>query len=65
LIEILKGPSATATEPQRSRDNTARICFAWGPPIGQVVHDYGDVCQAVTELALDLDAEITIDEFTP
>ncbi len=31
--------------------------------IGQVVHDYGDVCQAVTELALDIDAPITTAEF--
>jgi signal transduction histidine kinase len=29
----------------------------------QVIHDYGDVCQAVTELAVKLDAPITPDEF--
>jgi signal transduction histidine kinase len=29
----------------------------------QVIHDYGDVCQAVTELAVALDAPITPDEF--
>jgi len=29
----------------------------------QVIHDYGDVCQAVTELAAKLDAPITADEF--
>jgi signal transduction histidine kinase len=29
----------------------------------QVIHDYGDVCQAITELAIDLDAPITADEF--
>jgi hypothetical protein len=29
----------------------------------QVIHDYGDVCQAVTELAVELDAPITPDEF--
>ena len=29
----------------------------------QVIHDYGDVCQAITELAVDLDAPITADEF--
>jgi hypothetical protein len=28
-----------------------------------VVHDYGNVCQAITELALELDAHITVDEF--
>jgi signal transduction histidine kinase len=29
----------------------------------QVVHDYGDVCQAITELAVELDAPITGSEF--
>ncbi|HVR70693.1 MAG TPA: HAMP domain-containing sensor histidine kinase [Vicinamibacteria bacterium] len=29
----------------------------------QVIHDYGDVCQAITELAIELDASITADEF--
>ena len=34
-----------------------------GFTLAQVVHDYGDVCQAVTELALELDAPISTDEF--
>jgi signal transduction histidine kinase len=34
-----------------------------GFTIGQVVHGYGDVCQSVTELALELDAPITVDDF--
>jgi signal transduction histidine kinase len=34
-----------------------------GFTIGQVVHDYGDVCQAVTELALDQNTPITTAEF--
>src|SRR5712691_1760654 len=34
-----------------------------GFTIGQVVHDYGDVCQAVTELALEEDFPITTAEF--
>ena len=29
----------------------------------QVIHDYGDVCQAITALAIALDAPITADEF--
>jgi hypothetical protein len=29
----------------------------------QVIHDYGDVCQAITELAVQLDAPIKADEF--
>jgi signal transduction histidine kinase len=34
-----------------------------GFTIAQVVHDYGDVCQAVTEMAIRLELPITNDEF--
>ncbi|HUG52441.1 MAG TPA: HAMP domain-containing sensor histidine kinase [Vicinamibacteria bacterium] len=34
-----------------------------GFTIAQVVHDYGDVCQAVTELSIELQAPISGDEF--
>jgi hypothetical protein len=31
-----------------------------GFTVSQVVHDYGDVCQAITELAVELNAPITV-----
>jgi hypothetical protein len=34
-----------------------------GFTVSQVVHDYGDVCQAITELAVELDAPISADDF--
>jgi signal transduction histidine kinase len=34
-----------------------------GFTVDQVVHDYGDLCQAITELALELDAQVTTEEF--
>jgi signal transduction histidine kinase len=34
-----------------------------GFTVGQVVHGYGDVCQAVTELAIELELPISADEF--
>jgi hypothetical protein len=34
-----------------------------GYTIEQVVHSYGDVCQAITELAIEIGAPITINEF--
>lgn len=34
-----------------------------GYTIDQVVHDYGDVCQSVTELAVEQNALVTADEF--
>lgn len=37
--------------------------FKLGYTVDQVVHDYGDLCQAVTELARERDAPVTVDEF--
>ena len=34
-----------------------------GFTVSQVVHDYGDVCQSVTELAMELKAPISADDF--
>jgi signal transduction histidine kinase len=34
-----------------------------GFTVSQVVHDYGDVCQAITELAVETDAPISADDF--
>jgi hypothetical protein len=34
-----------------------------GFTVSQVVHDYGDVCQAITELALETNAPISTDDF--
>jgi signal transduction histidine kinase len=34
-----------------------------GFTVSQVVHDYGDVCQAITELAVETNAPISADEF--
>ena len=34
-----------------------------GFSVSQVVHDYGDVCQAVTELAVELNAPISTEDF--
>ena len=34
-----------------------------GYSVDQVVHDYGDLCQAITDLAVERDAPFSIDEF--
>jgi len=34
-----------------------------GFTVSQVVHDYGDVCQSITELAQETNAPITVDDF--
>ncbi len=40
-----------------------RDLLALGFTVSQVVHDYGDICQAVTELAMEQNAPITTEEF--
>jgi hypothetical protein len=37
--------------------------FRLGYSVDQVVHDYGDICQAITELAYEIKAPVTVDEF--
>lgn len=40
-----------------------RQLLALGFSVDQVVHDYGDLCQAITDLAYERDAPFEIDEF--
>jgi hypothetical protein len=37
--------------------------FRLGYTVDEVVHEYGDVCQAVTELAQETESPVTVDEF--
>ena len=37
--------------------------FTAGFNVAQVVHDYGDICQAITEIAVEQHAPITVEEF--
>ncbi|MEO7999662.1 MAG: HAMP domain-containing sensor histidine kinase [Gemmatimonadaceae bacterium] len=63
LVEALATPTPTheAIGPSAARHGANMLRM--GYTIAQVVHDYGDVCQAVTELAEELRADISIDEF--
>ncbi len=53
--------------PRSELDETAsrhgRELMARGFTVEQVVHDYGDLCQAITELAFEVKAPIEVDEF--
>jgi signal transduction histidine kinase len=51
------------TEVGKTATLHGRDLFQQGFTLGQVVRDYGDVCQAVTNLAIETDAAITVDEF--
>jgi signal transduction histidine kinase len=64
LIEALRRPNSLA---DGVTDGSAAIhgasLLGRGYTIAQVVHDYGDICQAITELAIAANAPITTDEF--
>ena len=50
-------------ESRRTAKWHGRKLLEGGYSVEQVVHDYGDVCQALTELATEQSAPITVDEF--
>jgi len=52
-----------ATDIDRTAGAHGNELLLKGYTVDQVVHDYGDLCQAVTELALEQNAPITTDEF--
>src|SRR5688572_19154130 len=60
--ELRHGRSAT-DEITKSAKQHGRRLWLDGFTIGQVVHGYGDVCQSVTELAVELSAAIDADDF--
>jgi hypothetical protein len=63
LIVTLKSSALHSDEMDASATKHGNEMLRLGFTVGQVVHDYGDVFQAVTELAFELAAQITIDEF--
>ena len=67
LSEKLRSNSTGTTHSPGAIGSTATVhggeLLALGFTASQVVHDYGDICQAVTEIAMEQDAPITTDEF--
>jgi signal transduction histidine kinase len=60
-----QGTTARATNAKMARSaqrHGAELRHA-GFTVAQVVHDYGDVCQVVTQLAIELQSPISADEF--
>jgi signal transduction histidine kinase len=67
LAKALRSESAGTPHSPREIGTTAalhgRELLALGFTVSQVVHDYGDICQAVTEVAIEHNVPITTDEF--
>jgi signal transduction histidine kinase len=57
------GASPVLTEMGASAALHGRELLQQGFTVDQVVHDYGDLCQAITDLAFELDTPIATDEF--
>lgn len=60
-VSVLETPAST--ESRRTAGLHGAELFKLGYTLSQVVHDYGDLCQAITEAAFEKDASITVDEF--
>jgi len=64
IVETLQRPASVPPGMMdRSATKHGAALSGRGYTVAQVVHDYGDICQAVTELAEELDAPITTEEF--
>src|ERR1700731_208671 len=62
----ISGPSgggAVLSEMGVSAAQHGRELLDLGFTVDQVVHDYGDLCQAITDLAYERDAPFLVDEF--
>jgi signal transduction histidine kinase len=57
------GGARVASEMGATAALHGRELLQQGFTVDQVVHDYGDLCQAITDLAFEHDAPIEIDEF--
>jgi signal transduction histidine kinase len=63
LRNALRLGVVTSPEIGRSAVQHGHDLLLQGFTVSQVVHDYGDVCQAITELAVELDVPISTDDF--
>ncbi len=57
------GASAVMSEMGLSAAAHGKMLLELGFTVDQVVHDYGDLCQAITDLAVERDAPFAINEF--
>jgi signal transduction histidine kinase len=63
LRNALRLGETTSPEISTSAIRHGHDLLRQGFTVSQVVHDYGDVCQAITELAVELNAPISTEDF--
>ncbi len=54
---------SASAEGTRTAISDGNALFEQGYTVGQVVHGYGDVCQVITELAIEANASVSVREF--
>jgi signal transduction histidine kinase len=60
---VAGGEGSAGSEMGATATQHARELFRRGYTINHVVHDYGDLCQAITDLAFEHGADFEVDEF--
>src|SRR4029079_17134629 len=63
LGDALREGQITSPEISRSAIKHGYDLLRQGFTVSQVVHGYGDVCQAITDLAVETNAPISTDDF--
>lgn len=63
LTDALRRGQLSSPEIGRTATRHGHDLRLQGFTVSQVVHDYGDVCQSVTELAMEMNAPISADDF--
>ncbi len=63
LTETLRSPLSPSAAIEDSAAKHGRVLLNSGFTVAQVVHDYGGICQSITELAGEMAAAITPNEF--
>jgi hypothetical protein len=63
LVNELAGESTNTREISSGAIRHGRDLFFLGLTLSQVVHDYGDVCQSITDLAVESKAPINSEDF--
>jgi signal transduction histidine kinase len=63
VVAMLRSGGATTREMDRTAGQHGHDLLVKGFTVSQVVHDYGDVCQTITDLALESNAPISTEDF--
>lgn len=62
-VSRLHDDGVAHTEMDSSATQHGQDMLALGFTVDEVVHNYGDLCQAISDLAVELDAPFSVDEF--